>query len=92
MSAIEGAARESAAPLVTTAETMAATQSTAEDLADLLTSGLVGRQLIGELWRRFDRATRWDVFLGVALAATLMEARITLAEVERDLAQAERGA
>lgn len=61
----------------------------AEQISDLLISGLTGRLLLAELRRRFSQASRGDVFLGIAMAASWTEAWITLAEVERDIAQAE---
>lgn len=49
------------------------------DLADVLTSGMAGRRLQDELWRRFPKASRADVFLGVSMAITLFECDLTIA-------------
>jgi hypothetical protein len=61
-----------------------------EAIAELIaSSGLVGRHLEAALWRHFADLSRADVFAGVALAASLVEARITLAELEFRIAGAE---
>lgn len=44
------------------------------DLADLLVSGLTGLRLMRELRERFPHANRTDVFFGVAIAISLLEA------------------
>jgi hypothetical protein len=61
----------------------------AEAIAELITSGLVGRHLQAALWRHFATASRGDVFLGIALAATIFEGKVTLAELERAIHSAE---
>jgi len=71
----------------------------ADELAALLTSGMAGPRLLGELSSRFAQATRYEVFLGAALAVShlegervslLLDARI--AEAERNTLRAERDA
>jgi hypothetical protein len=62
---------------------------TADRIAELLTSGIVGVQLLTQLWDRFHTASRFDVFLGVAMATTLSEARIALADAEVKIADAQ---
>ena len=54
----------------------------AEEVAALLTSGMVGAPLLRELWARFGMIGRSDVFVGAALAVTMLDARITLAELD----------
>jgi hypothetical protein len=61
-----------------------------EALADLLTSGLCGRTLLNALFDQFGDAKRFEVFLGVAMAFSLFEARLTLAEMEVELLQRRR--
>ena len=44
------------------------------ELADILISGVTGLRLIAELRQRFPHANRSDVFFGVAMAISLLEA------------------
>jgi hypothetical protein len=62
--------------------------TTAEVMADLISCGLSGRPLLAELWSRFAGASRADVFTAIALATAILEARLTLAETERNIATA----
>jgi len=52
------------------------------EIEAVLVSGLAGAALLNEMWARFGQATRWDVFLGVASAVTILTARATLAEID----------
>lgn len=68
----------------------AAPPTPAEALAELIgSSGLVGRHLEAALWGHFADLSRADVFAGVALAATHIEARLTLAALESRISRAE---
>jgi hypothetical protein len=51
-----------------------ADHSVASELAELLTSGVTGMQLLAKLRERFPHAGRADVFFGVAIAISLFEA------------------
>lgn len=46
----------------------------ADELADLLLSGASAMTLHAQLQQRFSRASRFDVFWGVAMAISLFEA------------------
>jgi hypothetical protein len=63
---------------VTASETPATVSATpnlvACELADLLISGTTGLRLMAELRQRFPHANRSDVFFGVAMAISLLEA------------------
>ena len=52
---------------------------TAREISEVMTSGLSGRQLLDELMSRFGDAKRYDVFLGISIAVTLMQADLTIA-------------
>jgi len=67
-------------------------RTVAQDIEAVLTSGLTGPHLTAELWARFSKASRADVFFGVVMAITIMEARATLAETEMAIMQMERAA
>ena len=58
-------------------------------LVSLLTSGLVAADLRRELWAEFPSTGRWDLFLGLSEAITILQARVTLAEKTADVAKAE---
>lgn len=58
--------------------------------ADVLTSGLTGRDLTAALWAHFADIKRPDVFAGARLAASIWAADLIEARAERDVALAER--
>jgi hypothetical protein len=68
----------------------AAAPTPPERIQALLISGLVGARLNRELWARFPDAGRADVFAGVAMAVTVLEARTALAEIEAAIVATER--
>ena len=70
-------------------EDRAAQRTVAQQIEAVLTSGLTGAELCAALRTHFGQATRADVFLGVALAITVMEARVTLAETEMKITRLE---
>jgi hypothetical protein len=61
--------------------------STAGAMARLLLSGPVGAHLFSALTEQFRTASRFDVFLGVALAIALLDADLAVAEAELALAR-----
>ena len=46
----------------------------ADELADLVTSGVTGMRLLSNLNQGFGKASRADVFFGIAMAVSLFEA------------------
>ena len=69
-------------------ENRTAFRTVAHDVETVLTSGLSGLTLNAELRARFPTTSRSDVFLGAAMAITVMEARVTLAETEMAIMRA----
>lgn len=66
-------------------------------LARLLLSGTIGQELLARLGTEFAETRRWDVFAGMTLAWTELQAALIAQEVEvralrRELAQARRAA
>jgi hypothetical protein len=51
-----------------------------EEMAQVLLSGLTGTALLAELWRRFPSIRRADVYAAAALAVTLLQTDIVLAQ------------
>jgi len=64
------------------------TRSAAAEFADVLVSGLTGRQLYSYICERFPTISRFDCFLGIALASALWEADLVIAEGEVEAAKA----
>lgn len=52
------------------------------ELVDLLQSGTTGRRLLAELMVRFDKISRFDCFLAIAMASALWEADLIVAQAE----------
>jgi regulator of protease activity HflC (stomatin/prohibitin superfamily) len=60
-------------------------------MADCIASGLAGRALTDALSHHFPDAKRADTYLAVGLALALLQADLTLAEMEMSLLRNEGG-
>jgi hypothetical protein len=64
--------------------------TTSEDIASLATAGLPIWLFLQELRRRFGQVSRHDVFLAFAATVQIMEARVTLAQLDVAITKGER--
>jgi len=69
---------------VKTNDLVAAPSFPAFDMADCITSGLIGRDLKLALYTHFPTTPRAAVYEAIAIAWSMAEADLLLAEAERD--------
>jgi hypothetical protein len=59
------------------------------EMADVLSSGVVGRELTRMLTAHFPKTTRADIYMAIGMASALTEADLAIAEIEVGLLKAQ---